>query len=274
MRRVLFYGLSAVFIFGGNYFWRCITIAGKNNSKENPINGDILALPGFSQSKTIRVIGADGEQLGLLQYSQAQHKADSEGYDLVMMSQQADPPVCRIMDYGKFRFERDKKEKESKKRQQIIDIKEIQLSCHIDVNDFNTKVNHAIRFLKNGDKVKLRVQFRGRQMTRLEVGHELVAKFAKACEEYGSIEKAAAMEGRNMIVFISPLKLSGKGKTGGSKGAGDKGAGDKAVEGKAEGSKTAEGKAAGDKTAAGKASAGSNAADAKAPAESKAPKAE
>ena len=214
--------LAAVFVFTGalkrgmadgnrfftTVFWRCITIAVKNNSKDMPVNEAILALPGFSQSKTVRIIGAEGEQIGLLQLSAALNKADNEGLDLVLMSAQADPPVCRIMDYGKFRFERDKKEKESRKHQEVVDIKEIQLSCHIDVNDFNTKVNHAIRFLKGGDKVKLRVQFRGRQMTRLEIGHELIEKFTKACEEYGSVEKAAVMEGRNMIVFIAPLKPS------------------------------------------------------------------
>ena len=160
------------------------------------------------RAKEVRVIDSDGSQLGILPLAEALKLAYGKDLDLVEISPNSAPPVCRVMDYGKFRFERDKKEKESRKHQQVVDIKEIQLSCHIDVNDFNTKVNHAIRFLKGGDKVKLRVQFRGRQMTRLEIGHELIEKFTKACEEYGSVEKAAVMEGRNMIVFIAPLKPS------------------------------------------------------------------
>ena len=110
------------------------------------------------------------------------------------------------MDYGKFRFERDKKEKEARKKQQIAELKEIQLSCLIDVNDFNTKVNHALRFLGNGDKVKVIVKFRGRQMTRTEMGAELLQKFIQACAEKGSVDKAPVMEGRSMLVIISPLK--------------------------------------------------------------------
>ena len=110
------------------------------------------------------------------------------------------------MDYGKFRFERDKKEKEARKKQQIAEIKEIQLSCHIDVNDFNTKVNHALRFLGNGDKVRVMVKFRGRQITHSELGVELLKKFEQACAEKGTVEKAPAIEGRSMIMFISPLK--------------------------------------------------------------------
>ncbi|MBE6636362.1 MAG: translation initiation factor IF-3 [Ruminococcaceae bacterium] len=172
------------------------------------INDAIFGLPGFNRQKQVRVIGADGEQVGVIPLIQALESAYDKGLDLVLIAPQGDPPVCRIMDYGKFRFERDKKEKEARKKQQVVEIKEIQLSCHIDVNDFNTKVNHALRFLGNGDKVKVMVRFRGRQLSHTEIGAELLKKFEQACAEKGSIDKAPVMEGRSMIMFISPLKQS------------------------------------------------------------------
>ncbi len=124
----------------------------------------------------------------------------------MLIAQQADPPVCRIMDYGRFKFERDKKEKEAKKKQQLIEVKEIQLSCHIDVGDFNTKGNHARRFLCDGNKVKVSVRFRGRQMTHLDIGRDLLDKFAEYCAEFGTIEKAPVLEGRTMIMYLAPIK--------------------------------------------------------------------
>jgi translation initiation factor IF-3 len=185
---------------------RCSTIAAKNNSKEMTINEAIFTLPGFSKQKQVRVIGADGEQVGVITAAAALESAYDKGYDLVLMAPQGDPPVCRIMDYGKFRFERDKKEKEAKKKQQIVETKEIQLSCRIDVNDFNTKVNHAHRFLTGGDKVKVMVRFRGRQLSHVELGAELLKKFEEACAEKGTVDKAPAMEGRSMIMFLNPIK--------------------------------------------------------------------
>lgn len=170
------------------------------------INEGITSLQGFNRSKQVRVIGPAGEQLGVMALQNAQNTAYDRGLDLVLIAPQGEPPVCRIMDYGKFRFERDKKEKEARKKQQIAEIKELQLSCHIDVNDFNTKVNHALRFLGNGDKVRVMVKFRGRQITHSELGVELLKKFEQACAEKGTVEKAPAIEGRSMIMFISPLK--------------------------------------------------------------------
>lgn len=170
------------------------------------INEGITSLQGFNRSKQVRVIGPAGEQIGVIALQNAQNMAYDRGLDLVLIAPQGEPPVCRIMDYGKFRFERDKKEKEARKKQQIADIKEIQLSCHIDVNDFNTKVNHALRFLGNGDKVRVMVKFRGRQITHSELGTELLKKFEQACAEKGTVDKAPAIEGRSMIMFISPLK--------------------------------------------------------------------
>lgn len=139
-------------------------------------------------------------------FSKALELAYERNLDLVLMSAQAEPPVCKIMDYGKFRFERDKKEKEAKKKQKTIEIKEIQLTCLIDTNDFNTKVNHARRFLSDGNRVKVMVKFRGRQMAHQDTGHQLLERFVAACEDLGTPEKSAVLEGRNMIMFIAPVK--------------------------------------------------------------------
>ena len=152
------------------------------------------------------MIGDDGEQFGILPFETALEKAYDKGLDLVLMSAQADPPVCKIMDYGKFKFDRDKKEKEARKKQKTIEIKEIQLTCLIDTNDFNTKVNHARRFLTDGNKVKVMVKFKGRQMSRQDVGKDLLDRFQDACSDLGAPEKAAILEGRNMIMFIAPAK--------------------------------------------------------------------
>jgi len=130
--------------------------------------------------------------------------------DLVLMAAQATPPVCRIMDYGKFCFERDKKDKEAKKKQQRIEIKEIQLSCRIDVNDFNTKINNAKRFLSEGNKVKVIVRFKGRQMTHIDIGADLLNKFCAALTDTGEIDKKPVLEGRNMTLFLVPVTNSNK----------------------------------------------------------------
>ncbi len=183
------------------FYWRCFIIK-NTNGKEHVINEDI----NFESGKNIRVIGDSGEQFGILTYSVALEKAYDKGLDLVLMSAQADPPVCKIMDYGKFRFDRDKKEKEARKKQKVIEIKEIQLTCLIDTNDFNTKVNHARRFLTDGNKVKVMVKFKGRQMSRQDVGKDLLARFQEACSDLGAPEKAAVLDGRNMIMFIAPAK--------------------------------------------------------------------
>lgn len=132
--------------------------------------------------------------------------AYNEALDLVLIAPQAEPPVCKIMDYGKFCFERDKKDKEARKKQQKIEVKEIQLSCRIDVNDLNTKLNNAIRFLKSGNKVKVLLKFRGRQVTHIDMGKEILKKFEEGCTEFGTVEKEPTLEGRNLIMFVSPIK--------------------------------------------------------------------
>lgn len=138
----------------------------------------------------------------------AQKIALNKGLDLVKIAPQASPPVCRVMDYGKYRFEQAKKEKEARKNQKTVEIKEIRMSLNIDTNDFNTKVNHTIKFLKGGDKVKVSVRFRGREMAHTNLGNELLGRFKEACSEYGVVEKAPKMEGRSMSMVVSakPVK--------------------------------------------------------------------
>ena len=156
--------------------------------------------------KEVRLVGTDGEQLGVMSSDDAREYAYSRGLDLVLISPQAVPPVCRAMDYGKYRFERDKREKEAKKKQQIVKVKEVQLSCRIDTHDFDTRVNHAKKFLADGDKVRAVVRFRGREMAHTDVGYEIIANFLALCSEYGAADKAPVLDGRRMTVIISPIK--------------------------------------------------------------------
>ena len=137
--------------------------------------------------------------------AEAQELAADRGLDLVKIAPQAKPPVCKIMDYGKYRFEMNKREKENRKNQKVVNIKEVQLSPSIDTNDFNTKVNHAIKFLKHGDKVKVMVRFRGREVSHSDIGLILLDKFAEQTKEVGTVEKPAKLEGRNMTMFLAPL---------------------------------------------------------------------
>ena len=130
--------------------------------------------------------------------------AEKANLDLVKIAPNAVPPVCKIMDYGKFKFEQAKREKEAKKKQKVMDIKEVRLSLNIDTGDFNTKVNHALRFLKDGDKVKVSIRFRGREMAHTEYGTTIMQRCAEACSETGSVEKPAKLEGRQMLMFLVP----------------------------------------------------------------------
>lgn len=152
----------------------------------------------------IRVIAEDGEQLGIMSAQEALTLAEERGYDLVKIAPTAVPPVCRIMDYGKYRFEQAKKEKEARKNQRLVETKEIRLSLNIDVADFNTKAKHALRFLQEGNKVKVSIRFRGREMGHPEIGTEIMNRFEEACSELAAVEKPAKMEGRNMLMFLAP----------------------------------------------------------------------
>lgn len=174
----------------------------KANDKGHLINESI----GFPQGKQVRVIGATGDALGIMTFDEALTRAYDADLDLVLMSPGAEPPVCRMMDYGKFRFERDKKDKEAKKKQQSFEPKEIQLSCRIDTNDFNTKLNHAIKFLTTGYKVRVCLRFKGRQVTHADIGREILDRFCEACREVGVIDKPAKMEGRTLSALIAPIK--------------------------------------------------------------------
>lgn len=156
--------------------------------------------------KEVRVVGADGEAVGIMSSEAALKMAYDQGYDLVLMAPQAQPPVCRIMDYGKYRFERDKKEKEAKKKQQTAELKEIQLSCRIDTHDFDTKVRHAQRFLEAGNKVRVVMRFKGREMSHVGIGQEIMKKFEECCGMFGSVDKAPVLDGRLMSMVISPVK--------------------------------------------------------------------
>lgn len=158
------------------------------------------------RSADVRLIGDSGEQLGIVKLSTALDMAYDHDMDLVLIAAQSSPVVCRIMDYGKYCFERDKQAKEARKKQQRIEIKEIQLTCRIDVGDFNTKLEKAKKFLTDGDKVKVIVKFRGRMMTHPEIGTELLDKFVDGLKEVGTVEKKPIMEGRNMTMFMAPIK--------------------------------------------------------------------
>ena len=152
----------------------------------------------------IRLIGSTGEQLGIMSAAQAQRIADEQGLDLVKISPQATPPVCKLMDYGKFRFEQGQREKEAKKNQHVVEIKEIRMSPGIDVGDFNTKLKNAQKFLADGNRVKVSVRFRGREMAHTDIGKDLLVRFAEQCAEVATLDKEPKLEGRSMSIFLSP----------------------------------------------------------------------
>ena len=195
-------------MFGGCFQWqpllslsytcgRCVTIASNSKSNELEINEQI-------RDKEIRLIGADGAQMGIMSPRDALKMAIDKDLDLVKVAPQAKPPVCKILDYGKYRFEMQKKEKEAKKNQKVVELKEIRLSLNIDTNDFNTKVNQAAKFIKAGHKLKVSIRFRGREMAHPENGLVTMSNFSEACSEFSSVEKPAKLEGRSMQMFLAP----------------------------------------------------------------------
>lgn len=186
--------ISARFYFGG------ATVIG---TKDLIINDDIKV-------KEVRMLDENGEQLGVMSIENAREYAYDKGLDLVLIAPQGNPPVCRSMDYGKYRYERDKRDKEAKKKQQSVEVKEIQLSCRIDTHDFETKANRAKKFLGEGNKVRVCLRFKGREMAHQEIGREMLERFKETCSDFGTVEKAPVLEGRQMTMFISPLKQSQK----------------------------------------------------------------
>ena len=166
-------------------------------SKENLINEEI-------RDKEVRVIDSDGTMLGIMSIDKAMDLANERKLDLVNISPNAKPAVCKILDYGKYRFEMQKKEKEAKKNQKVIELKEIRLSLNIDTNDFNTKVNQAAKFLQQGHKVKVSIRFRGREMAHTSLGIDVEQRFAQALEGKAVVDKQPKLEGRSMMMFLSP----------------------------------------------------------------------
>ncbi len=180
------------------YFRRCLPIATNAKEAQTLLNEDITA-------KEVRVVTADGEPLGIMSSREALKIAYEKELDLVMIAPMATPPVCKIMDYGKFCFEKQKREKEAKKKQTVVELKEIQLSCRIDTHDYETKLNHAKKFLTAGNKVRVVMKFRGREMSHMAIGRELIEKFIADVAEIGSCDKKPSLEGRFMSVVINPL---------------------------------------------------------------------
>lgn len=181
-----------VFNFG-KFIWRCFHIA----NKAHEINEDI-------RDKEIRLIGEDGSQLGIMSSAEALKIAIEQELDLVKIAPTSVPPVCRIMDYGKFRFEQAKREKDAKRNQHVVEVKEIRMSPGIGISDFNVKLKNAQKFLSDGDRVKVTVRFKGREMAHTNIGEELLRKFAEGCSELGTLDKNPKLEGRFMAMFLSP----------------------------------------------------------------------
>lgn len=175
--------------------WRYIAIS----SKDHVINDAIRA-------NEVRVVDSSGGMLGIMQLDDALKMAITQELDLVLIAPQASPPVCRIMDYGKYRFDQQKHEREVKKNQRVVEIKEIRLSVNIGEHDFNTKLSHATKFLSEGNKVKIGIRFRGREMMHTSLGKDVIVRFANELTEYGTIEKDAKLEGRSMQLTMAPLK--------------------------------------------------------------------
>ena len=165
--------------------------------KENKINEEI-------RDKELRVIDEDGTMIGIISREEALALAEERELDLVSISPNAEPPVCKIMDYGKYRYESKKREKEAKKKQKTVEVKEIRLSTFIEDHDIQVKANTAMKFLKDGDKVKVSLRFRGREMGHTALGREVMDRFVEICSEVSTIDKAPNMEGRSLVMFLAP----------------------------------------------------------------------
>ena len=180
--------------------WRCFPIG----KLDHQLNEEI-------RDKEVRVIGADGTQLGIMSSTDALNMAFEKDLDLVKISPNAVPPVCKLMDYGKYKFEQTKREKEARKNQHVVEIKEVRMSPGIDVNDFNVKLRNAQKFLSQGNRVKVTVRFRGREMAHTDIGKGLLLKFAEQCSEVAALDKDPKLDGRHMSMFLSP-KVAKDGK--------------------------------------------------------------
>ncbi|MFY4774645.1 translation initiation factor IF-3 [Metabacillus sp. RGM 3146] len=167
------------------------------------ISKDMLVNEGI-RAREVRLIGPNGDQLGIKSRVEALEIATRSNLDLVMVAPNAKPPVCRIMDFGKFRFEQQKKDKEARKNQKIISVKEVRFSPTIDEHDFNTKLRNARKFLEKGDKVKASIRFKGRAITHKEIGQRVLDRFSQACDDVATVESAPRMDGRSMFLVLAP----------------------------------------------------------------------
>lgn len=193
------YGLISTVTGDKCGLWFAHFLLGVKSIKKTEINEEI-------RDREIRLIGQNGEQLGIMSSSQALDMAIDAKLDLVKIAPTARPPVCKIMDYGKFKYEQTKLEKEQKKKQKVIQVKEIRLSVTIDDNDLNTKAKHAIKFLEDGDRLKVALRYRGRQLGRKEQGVEVVERFSEIIKDHGSLDRPPQVDGRSLIAFYSPKK--------------------------------------------------------------------
>lgn len=182
--------MLSTFLYFLIFLWRCKVIS------DLLINEQI-------RDKEVRVIGEDGEQLGIMSAKEALKLAEEAGVDLVKIAPTAKPPVCKIVDYGKFKYEQTRKEKEAKKKQKVVEIKEIRLSPNIDTNDLNTKINAAKKFISKGDRVKVTLRFRGREMAHMNTSKHILDDFAQALADVAVVDKAPKVEGRSMTMFLA-----------------------------------------------------------------------
>ena len=164
--------------------------------QELPINGQIRA-------KEVQLIGDDGEKLGTISIKEALEQAEEKGLDLVLVAPNAKPPVCKIMNYGKYRFEQSKKEKEAKKKQKVLEVKEIRITPNIEEHDFGFKCKNARKFLEDGNKVKITVRFRGREINNSKMGEQVLDKFIEALEDIATVEKRPKLDGKNMFIMLT-----------------------------------------------------------------------
>ena len=185
--------------------WRCaLLFFHRANSFRRCFGINDLMINEEIRDREVRVVDQNGEQLGVMSSREALALAEERQLDLVKIAPQARPPVCKLMDYGKYRFEQSKKEREFRKNQKVITVKEVRLSATIEDHDIDVKFKNAVKFLKEGNKVKVTIRFRGRQITHSEIGRQVMNEFADRIKEYGTVDRPPQMEGRSMIMFISP----------------------------------------------------------------------
>ncbi|HHX24988.1 MAG TPA: translation initiation factor IF-3 [Thermoanaerobacterales bacterium] len=174
-----------------------------SKDKDIQVNHEIKA-------REVRLIGADGKQLGVMPLREALRYAQEANLDLVKIASNAKPPVCKVMDFGKYKYEQSKREKEARKNQKVINVKEIRMNPTIDEHDFQVRLKNTLKFLQEGNKVKVSIRFRGRQMAHTKLGEEVLNKMAENIKEYGIVERMPKMEGRSMIMILSPRHITDK----------------------------------------------------------------